>query len=158
MLFSRARRRVTKWNKFPLFSLATSYTVVWKKKQRGAQIPAARPPWPQNLVLWLLIFVGLQYGTCFMSPFSFPEFSGDLQIFGKMCATLAKNVINLQEYCQLAQYHSCWQKTRQAVPIILNHIGTRNGLYHQTASFQLAGKLYFDFQNYTRQLIISQIL
>jgi hypothetical protein len=34
----------------------------------GAQIPDARSPWWLNFVQWCLIFVGPQYGTCFMSP------------------------------------------------------------------------------------------
>jgi hypothetical protein len=33
------------------------------------QIPGTRWPWRLNCVRWHLIFVGRQYGTCFMSPF-----------------------------------------------------------------------------------------
>jgi len=36
---------------------------------RGTKIPGAKSPKLLNFVLWLLMFVGLQYGTCFMSLF-----------------------------------------------------------------------------------------
>jgi len=36
---------------------------------QGAQIQGARLPWQLNFIQWHLIFVGVQYGTSFMSPF-----------------------------------------------------------------------------------------
>ena len=43
---------------------------------------AARTPRKLNFIWWCLIFVGTQYGTCFMSPFRHLEFWGGSYIFG----------------------------------------------------------------------------
>jgi cyanate permease len=52
-----------------------------KHETRGEQIPRA---WRKNFVLWRLIFMGLQYGTCFMSLLWSPEFFGGSYIFAKL--------------------------------------------------------------------------
>jgi hypothetical protein len=53
------------------------------QRDRGAQIPGTRSPWPLHFVRWRLIFVGTQYGTCFMSPCWRQEYGGGSQILGK---------------------------------------------------------------------------
>ena len=50
---------------------------------KGEQTMGARLPWQLHFVLWCLIFMDPQYGTCFMLPFLHPEFGADLQIFEK---------------------------------------------------------------------------
>jgi hypothetical protein len=50
-----------------LYFLIISYFIV--VYSRGAQIPGARSPERPKFVLWRLMFVGPQCGTCSMSPF-----------------------------------------------------------------------------------------
>jgi hypothetical protein len=49
---------------------------------RHAQIPGVRMPRHLNFVWWCQILVNIQYGSCFMSPFWYLEFSGASHIFG----------------------------------------------------------------------------
>jgi len=48
-------------------------------------MPGARSPWGLNFVLWRLILVGRQYGTCCMSPFWSLEFWDGCTIFENFC-------------------------------------------------------------------------
>jgi hypothetical protein len=54
---------------------------------KGEQIPGARSPWPLNFVRWPLIFVGPDYGTCFLSPIGIYYFEVAPRLW-KICAPL----------------------------------------------------------------------
>jgi hypothetical protein len=56
---------------------------VLKVHSVGAQILGASLPWLLNFVQWRLIFVGPQYGTCFVSPLWRVEFWGASKIYTK---------------------------------------------------------------------------
>jgi len=41
---------------------------------KSEQTMGARLPWQLNFILWCLLFMDPQYGTCFILPFLHPEF------------------------------------------------------------------------------------
>jgi hypothetical protein len=66
--------------------LVTTQEQSWSASQcRSPRIPAARSPGRLNFVRWCLIFVGPQYGTCFMSLLWHLEFWRGCYILGTLC-------------------------------------------------------------------------
>ena len=75
---------------------------------RGAQIQGARSRGGLNFVRWRRILVGPQYGTCFVSPFWWLEFSGDSGIFFlKICVHVEYAVLFIvgTKFSKLALTH-----------------------------------------------------
>jgi hypothetical protein len=50
------------------------------------------------------MFVGPQYGTCFMSPFWHLEFRGGCQIFGKFVDLLCNTVLESNGYIHVVLF------------------------------------------------------
>jgi len=88
------------------------------------QILGTRSQWQLNCVQWHVIFVGPQYGTCFMSPFWCLEFWGGLYIFTQFlhpCFKIICILYHKYNYCQTLQtmrffnYFKCLLKDRSVV-------------------------------------------
>lgn len=65
---------------------STAYTPTKYVYDRGAQIADTRSPGPLNFVLWLLISVGPQYGTCFVTLLAPRIFEVAPRFFEHLCA------------------------------------------------------------------------
>jgi hypothetical protein len=86
------------WRKIPLSptnrrlcvsrGLYGHFRIEKNRLPRGAQISGARSPLQPHFVWWCLIFVGPQYGICFMSPYWLtPTILRWLLDFGKLVDT-----------------------------------------------------------------------
>jgi hypothetical protein len=78
----------------------------------GANISSAETPGRLHFVLWRLIYVRTQYGTCFVSPFWLLKFRGAPQIFGKFVLPWKKllrivTVLNFGAFCYLFFWLLC---------------------------------------------------
>ena len=67
-------------------------------KTRDIHIPVARSPLWVTFVLWVLIFVDLQYGSYFMAPFSYLEMWVVFQTFWKFMQPWFKQCWMRQTY------------------------------------------------------------
>jgi hypothetical protein len=60
----------------------------------GVEIPSAKTPGPLNFLVWGQIFVGPQYGTCFISHFWGLKILSWFQDFWKSCANMISDLFN----------------------------------------------------------------
>jgi len=76
--------------------------------KRRAQALGANLPWQLTFARWFLIFVGPQYGTCFMSSLWSLEFWGGSRISGKFVHYILSFISSLASVLPLQEDNMKW--------------------------------------------------